>query len=378
MLTSWQNPMTTPPFAPPQPGAAQAQSNAPWLDRLATGLLGTPAGDMTPEQQKAARQQGLLALGAQLMAGSGPSATPVSFGQALGPALMAGQQAQRQYGQDMLAQMLLRTKLQKASQPTGATPASVAEYEYAKANGFQGSFEDWKRVSAAQQQTPSAIRAYEYWKSLPTEQERNDYLTVQRNMQPYQLGEMGGGKVVFNRATGQYEQATSAAQEAAGAGQIAAGTAGGKVAGETTATAQFNLPQTLDSGNEALRLVDELRNHPGRKMATGGSRMLGWQMVPATDAYDFDVRRKQIAGQQFMQAYETLKGGGQITEVEGQQAKEAIARMDAAQSEGAFTSALDDYQRIIKKGMERARLKAQGNPGASKPASGASDPLGIR
>lgn len=371
MLTSWQNPMATPPFVPPQ-----TQPKASWLDRISAGLLGTPVADMTPEQQQAARQQGLLALGAQLMAGSGPSPTRVSLGQALGPALMAGQQAQRQYGQDMLAEMLLKTKLQKASQLK--TPSAVQEYEYAKANGFQGSFEDWKRVSAAQQQTPSAIKAYEYWKGLPTEQERNDYLTVQRNMQPYQLGEMGGGKVVFNRATGQYEQATSAAQEAAGAGQIAAGTAGGKVAGETTATAQFNLPQILDSGNEALRLVDELRNHPGRKMATGGSRMLGWQMVPATDAYDFDVRRKQIAGQQFMQAYEILKGGGQITEVEGQQAKEAIARMDAAQSEGAFTSALDDYQRIIKKGMERARLKAQGNPGASKPASGASDPLGIR
>lgn len=85
-------------------------------ERLVGGLLGksaNPGGLLTPEEQKAAQQQGLLALGAQLMAAGGPSDQRVSFGQALGPALMAGQQAQRQYGNDALQMMLLKTKLQK-------------------------------------------------------------------------------------------------------------------------------------------------------------------------------------------------------------------------------------------------------------------------
>lgn len=88
-------------------------------DRLMGGLMGPQqsyGGLLSEADQKAAQQQGLLALGAQLMAAGGPSDQRVSFGQALGPALMAGQQAQRGYGTDMLQAMLLKTKLQKANQ----------------------------------------------------------------------------------------------------------------------------------------------------------------------------------------------------------------------------------------------------------------------
>lgn len=337
----------------------QMQQQPSMYDRLMGGLLGAPnsyGGLLTPEEQKAAQQKALLAMGAQLMAAGGPSDQRVSFGQALAPAIMAGQQAQQQSGQDALQAMLLKAKLQQAKEqqvrPANVSPGGAIVDPLTGKVIYQN--------PASQRQQPSAIEEYEYWKNLKTQEERDAYLTVKRSMQPYQLGEKGGGKVVFNRATGQYEQISTAGEEAAGAGQIAGATAGAKVAGEAQTQAQIDMPLVVDKANEALGLIDQLRNHPGRRMATGGTRLLQTQRMPGTSAYDFDVMRSQVSGQQFLQAYETLKGGGQITEVEGQEAKNAIARMDAAQSEGAYLKALEDYERIIRKGVERAAIKAGG------------------
>jgi hypothetical protein len=148
-------------------------------DRLVGGLLGQPSsygGMLTPEEQKAAQQRGLLALGTQLMAAGGPSDQRTSFGQALAPALMAGQQAQQQYGQDMLQAMLLKTKLQK----TDKGGKLQQDYEYAKSQGFKGSIEDWKRVASAQPQSPAGIQEYEYFQKLTPEQQKQ-FMSLQRS-----------------------------------------------------------------------------------------------------------------------------------------------------------------------------------------------------
>ena len=58
------------------------------------GLLGINdgLGDLlTPEQQRAVQQRGLLSAAAALLQASGPSPTRVGLGQALGSALLAGQ-----------------------------------------------------------------------------------------------------------------------------------------------------------------------------------------------------------------------------------------------------------------------------------------------
>lgn len=342
----------TPP-APKQPGVMQ---------RMLGGLLGPSqsyGGLLGEDDQKAARQQALMAMGAQLMSAGGPSATPVSFGQALGPALMAGQQAQQQYGNNMLEGMLLKTKLQKAG--TATQTNSQKDYEYAKANGFAGSFEDWKRIASAQTQAPAAIQQYEYWKSLPTKEEKDAYLTVQRNMQPYQMVDMAGGRGAFNRATAQYTPMTTVEQEAAGAGHLASAAAGGKVAGETTATAKFDLPRVEDNSKQMLGLLDQLEEHPGRAQATGTSSMVPLEKLAGTEARDFVALLDQIKGKQFLEAFQSLKGGGAITEVEGTKAENAIARIqDRGQSDGAYKQAIEELRQVVRAGTERARKKAGG------------------
>lgn len=82
------------------------------------------------------------------------------------------------------------------------------------------------------------------------------------------------------------------------------------------------------------------------------------QKIPGTSAKDFDIRLDQLKGKQFLQAFESLKGGGQITEVEGKKATDAIARMDAAGTEEEFIAAAREFQTIIRQGVARAKQKA--------------------
>ena len=75
-----------------------------------------------------------------------------------------------------------------------------------------------------------------------------------------------------------------------------------------------------------------------------------------------------------LDAYETLKGGGQITEVEGKKATVARNRMDKAQSEDEYKAAAREYQSILKQAVLNARKKAS----FSGSQSDNNDPLGLR
>jgi hypothetical protein len=102
-------------------------------------------------------------------------------------------------------------------------------------------------------------------------------------------------------------------------------------------------------------LLDKVRAHPGF------SGRVGWQgsfpSLPGTQGADFDVLLDQIKGKQFMQAYQTLKGGGSITDMEGQKATDALARLNRRQSEKGFLQALDEYQGIVRTAAQRAAEK---------------------
>lgn len=88
-------------------------------------------------------------------------------------------------------------------------------------------------------------------------------------------------------------------------------------------------------------------------------------------------RINQIKGGAFLQAFESLKGGGQITEIEGQKAEQAQNRLNTAQNEADFREALKEYKFYIDQGIRR--LKGEQIPADNLYGQGAkSDPLGIR
>ena len=182
--------------------------------------------------------------------------------------------------------------------------------------------------------------------------------------QPVQTAQ---GVFAFNARTGRVEPVTGpdgapivgASADPTLQGDIAGARAGATVTARSGAEAAMNAPRVITQGEDTIRLVDDLLKSPGFSQAVGSSRLAQLQRVPGTPARDFDIRLEQLKGQQFLQAYETLKGGGHITEVEGKKATDALSRMDASSTEREFINAAREFQAAIRVGIERAK-KAQG------------------
>ena len=131
----------------------------------------------------------------------------------------------------------------------------------------------------------------------------------------------------------------------------------------------------LDSGALALKNIEDLigkrdqtgalieggKAHPGFETAVGVSGIGGGfglaGFIPGTDTTDFKTRLDQLKGGAFLQAFNQLKGGGAITEKEGEKATAAITRMNTAQSEREFVKAAQEYQQVIQQGMAKAAGK---------------------
>lgn len=114
----------------------------------------------------------------------------------------------------------------------------------------------------------------------------------------------------------------------------------------------------VSSIEKQIGVIDKAMNHPGKAAATGLSGALDPRnYLPGTEPRDFQVVLDQIKGSAFLQAFQSLKGGGAITEIEGKKAEAAIARLDRAQSDREFDIALQDLRDVMTTGYERAAGK---------------------
>jgi hypothetical protein len=157
--------------------------------------------------------------------------------------------------------------------------------------------------------------------------------------------------------------------------KIAEAKASGEFIGKNKATAAAALPGALEAANEGIRLIDEMVGkapvvkdgkviekgtapHPGFKNYVGAALVPGMRFVEGSNTASFEVRQKQIEGKAFLEAFQTLKGGGAITEKEGEKGTAAIMRMNKAANEKEYTAAARELQGILRTGMDRARAKA--------------------
>jgi len=137
--------------------------------------------------------------------------------------------------------------------------------------------------------------------------------------------------------------------------------------GTAEGQARAAAPGQMLAANTLLATVNGLIDDPNRERGTGKSSV--FNAVPFTAGADFQAKIDQLGGQTFLQAFESLKGGGQITEIEGLKAQNAIARLSTAQTEEGFLQALKDLREVALAAHARARAMLNG---------GAPDPLGIR
>lgn len=151
----------------------------------------------------------------------------------------------------------------------------------------------------------------------------------------------------------------------------------GKAAATAEGTAQggaaFDLPRVEQNAEQTLGILDRMKTHPGREGSTGFIEGMLPSRTPAQ--VDFQSLVDQTQGQSFLQAFQMLKGGGQITEVEGQKATDAISRLrNQRLSDADYLQAINDLEDVVKKGLARAKVQA----GQGSAPSGAASAPAIR
>lgn len=309
--------MPQPPMSlePPMPGGVAPAGGGDFFDRLNRGL--------------ANNSNMLIGLGGDIMSGG--------FRSPLRGALAGAKMDREQFG---------------------ATD-DIKEYQFAKSQGFKGTLQDWiqrKRAGAGE---------YGLTPIWGTDADGNPAF-----IQPGKSGEAVQGKlppgfkiardpikvdagthfILMDPQTRQPVGSVPKDVEGKGAAE-ARGTERGK--------AQINLPTVLAKTDQSIKMIDDLISHPGRETATGLSGQFDPRnYIRGTDAKNFSIRTKQLQGRAFLEAFENLKGGGAISEVEGAKAEQAIARLDTAQSDEEYLTALRELRDILLIGKQNAMIKA--------------------
>ena len=154
--------------------------------------------------------------------------------------------------------------------------------------------------------------------------------------------------------------------------RLEAAKAEGTATGRDTVAAIRTLPNAIASSQKALANIDAMLGdarvvnnqivatqgkgpHPGFSSAVGAG--IGLRFIPGTPAADFQERFREVTSGAFLEAFESLRGGGSITEKEGEKATAAKTRMSLAQSEKEFVTAAREYQSIIRDGVKRAQSR---------------------
>jgi hypothetical protein len=140
-----------------------------------------------------------------------------------------------------------------------------------------------------------------------------------------------------------------------------------KAVGEGQGAATVALPGATQLASQIDRQINELKSDPylpsmvGSVPYTGG--MIQRDDLPDRSPESQRVRSKinQLKGGSFLQARDILKGGGAITDFEGQKADDAFNRMNTAQNLEDFNKALDDFNDAVKTGVAKLQQKSQGN-----------------
>lgn len=240
------------------------------------------------------------------------------------------------------------------------TTADISEFKFAQTQGFKGTFEQWmqrKRQGAGEygltpiwgtdaQGNPSYIQPGKSGDAIQARLPQG--FKIARD--PIKV-DAGTHFILLDPQTRQM------------VGQIpkdVKGEAAAQAAGKDQGAAQAALPGAEMNAQTMLQSLNDMAAHPGKKGAVGD---FYGRMPEATligEPKEFVNRLNQVKGQAFLKAFESLKGGGAITEQEGAKAAAAMERMNRATTEKEFDSAVADLRAVITKGIEVQRQKAAG------------------
>jgi hypothetical protein len=126
----------------------------------------------------------------------------------------------------------------------------------------------------------------------------------------------------------------------------------GSQAATEASAAEAAKQSAADTAQDSINLIDSIITDPNLGSITG---MFQGRLPAMTQAgTDLEVKVEQLQGQAFLQAFESLKGGGAITEAEGKAATAATARLNRRQSDTAYVQALNELKTILERGKRRS------------------------
>jgi hypothetical protein len=118
--------------------------------------------------------------------------------------------------------------------------------------------------------------------------------------------------------------------------------------------------KTITMGSQSINILDTLLSDPNLEkalgfrgdMASAAEGTLAASMFKETNAIRGLI--KQFAGNAFLEAFNSLKGGGTITEEEGKKATAAQARLNTAVDLKDFRDALKDARELVASRIKKA------------------------
>jgi len=146
-----------------------------------------------------------------------------------------------------------------------------------------------------------------------------------------------------------------------------------KVEGEKLAEARWDAPQAQRETTSMLALLDQIYKldskgkltytHPGFEGVVGATWLPGMRFLHGSQEYAMDKLINQVKDKNFLSAFESLKGGGHITEIEGEKATDSIAAIHIGMPEEDFIIEMEKVRTVLLNGLAIAQGKMQGTMG---------------
>lgn len=138
----------------------------------------------------------------------------------------------------------------------------------------------------------------------------------------------------------------------------------GREIGESQAKAQVDLPKAKLASSRLTRMIDDVASDPYLDKMTG---LNGWLPNVSSSANRVQSRLDQIGGATFLQAFEALKGGGAITEIEGSKATDSLNRLrNTKQGTPEYRAALAEFRQDVVDLAQLSEKKASAGYGRRK------------
>lgn len=361
MLAQGGDGAALPPNAQPAMGAAPAmaspqaappQSASSPLARLSQGL--------------ADNSDLLLALGSGLVGAPNLAAgAQRAFANA---APLAGQnqtvQALMKFGlnEDMARSAARNPKILNAVLPTlfGTKDKTelVKNYEFARGQGFGGSFLDWiaaQRAGAGEYGLQPIYGTGPDGKPVVLQLGKSGQAVASKLPEGVAVStgvdkvDLGTHWAMLDKRSGQF---------LGNLPKDISGKEAQEVVGQAQGKAAANLQATRDNAALTLRSIDSLLNSNDLSRITGIKALI--PSIPGTRPSEIEGDLAFVKSRAFLDAYDRLRGAGAITEQEGQAAARAQANLDPKQGEAALRKNLQILAETIRKGLERAEKTAAG------------------